>query len=884
MAETIFGNGNDQWVCPNDRHLALRAKLQTGWSVRTFQTDRQRKMQALDSKEMEVILAVIQRAEKLDIIEQKRIGRLVERLENMQKNVLGNGSSQCLLCGEGLGFLGSTGVFCQDCKKKVCTKCGIETPGAHKRPVWFCKICSEQREVWKRSGAWFFKGLPKCILPLKETSSRKAKEIHLRPRPPRPEPSSLELRGSGMDHTYTWARGKVVSSDSDSDSEISSSSFDDRSLSVGSKGFQMRKRAADSVSSGEAARLPSGSTGRALGSTKSESQSSLGSERYSAPEGYQSDREDGDSDTVRSAPVQPPRASSSSSSLPEKLGGWRSPPSHAFPEAALAGPISLPSLARAFKASPVLGRPFAPALLLASPGQGWAEPVTSPSTAHPLPSAVRRRRRCSPPVPPSALLQQPAAWPGRSARQGRAGDGLSWRQQRRRQQHQQHQQHQRLPQQPPQPPPSPGATCMSHRKGDKPPISIQEHMAIDVCPGPIRPIKQISDYFPRFPRGLPAAALLSRSQSLQRRASTSAGPPSPSGTPPPRDDDEDLDQLFGAYGTGQTLSPAGKAQQQQQQDQDPPTHHPPPPLARPEEEEEAADGYESDDCTALGTLDFSLLYDQENNALHCTINKAKGLKPMDHNGLADPYVKLHLLPGASKANKLRTKTLRNTLNPSWNETLTYYGITDEDMIRKTLRISVCDEDKFRHNEFIGETRIPLKKLKPNQTKKFNICLEKQLPMDKMEDKSLEERGRILVSLKYSSQKQGLLVGIVRCAHLAAMDANGYSDPYVKTYLKPDEDKKSKHKTAVKKKTLNPEFNEEFLYEIKHGDLAKKTLEVTVWDYDIGKSNDFIGGVVLGINAKGERLKHWFDCLKNKDKKIERWHTLTNELPGALLSD
>ncbi|EMP37743.1 Double C2-like domain-containing protein beta [Chelonia mydas] len=286
---------------------------------------------------------------------------------------------------------------------------------------------------------------------------------------------------------------------------------------------------------------------------------------------------------------------------------------------------------------------------------------------------------------------------------------------------------------------------------------------------------------------------------------------------------------------------------------------------------------------------------------------------MDHNGLADPYVKLHLLPGASKANKLRTKTLRNTLNPTWNETLTYYGITDEDMVRKTLRISVCDEDKFRHNEFIGETRIPLKKLKPNQTKTFSICLEKQLPpslsclggalgaplpkrvwrecplaslaiIDKTEDKSLEERGRILISLKYSSQKQGLLVGIIRCAHLAAMDANGYSDPYVKTYLKPDEDKKSKHKTAVKKKTLNPEFNEEFCYEIKHGDLAKKTLEVTVWDYDIGKSNDFIGGVVLGINAKGERLKHWFDCLKNKDKKIERWHTLTNELPGAILSD
>lgn len=47
------------------------------------------------------------------------------------------------------------------------------------------------------------------------------------------------------------------------------------------------------------------------------------------------------------------------------------------------------------------------------------------------------------------------------------------------------------------------------------------------------------------------------------------------------------------------------------------------------------------------------------------------------------------------------------------------------------RISVCDEDKFRHNEFIGETRIPLKKLKPNQTKNFSICLEKQLPVSNL---------------------------------------------------------------------------------------------------------------------------------------------------------
>ncbi|XP_073334081.1 rabphilin-3A [Pagrus major] len=315
---------------------------------------------------------------------------------------------------------------------------------------------------------------------------------------------------------------------------------------------------------------------------------------------------------------------------------------------------------------------------------------------------------------------------------------------------------------------------------------------------------------------------------------------------------------------------------------------PRPPPDRTEDEDE----YDSDDATTLGLLEFSLLYEQENHVLHCCIVKAKGLKPMDSNGLADPYVKLHLLPGASKSNKLRTKTLKNTLNPVWNETLVYHGITDDEMSRKTLRLSVSDEDKFGHNEFIGETRVALKKLKFDQKKNFSVCLERVIPVKKAvggqargmalyeddlnEGEDSEERGRILVSLMYNSQQGRLIVGVVRCAHLAAMDSNGYSDPFVKVCLKPDMGKKAKNKTQIKKKTLNPEYNEEFSYEIKHGELAKKTLDISVWDYDMGKSNDFIGGCQLGIQAKGESLKHWYECLKNKDKKIERWHVLLND--------
>ncbi|KAF6096753.1 rabphilin 3A like (without C2 domains) [Phyllostomus discolor] len=222
MADTIFGSGSDQWVCPNDRQLALRAKLQTGWSVHTYQTEKQRKSQCLSPAEVEAILQVIQRAEQLDVMEQQRIGRLVERLDTMRRNVMGNGLSQCLLCGEVPGFLGGSSVFCKDCRK-----------------------------VWKRSGAWFYKGLPKYILPLKTPG--RADDPHLRPLPV--EPAEQEPRSTETSRVYTWARGRVVSSDSDSDSDLSSSSLEERLPPTGDRDLKGDKSCRESGGSMESPKV-----------------------------------------------------------------------------------------------------------------------------------------------------------------------------------------------------------------------------------------------------------------------------------------------------------------------------------------------------------------------------------------------------------------------------------------------------------------------------------------------------------------------------------------------------------------------------------------------------------------------------------------------------
>jgi len=137
-------------------------------------------------------------------------------------------------------------------------------------------------------------------------------------------------------------------------------------------------------------------------------------------------------------------------------------------------------------------------------------------------------------------------------------------------------------------------------------------------------------------------------------------------------------------------------------------------------------------------------------------------------------------------------------------------------------------------------------------------------------------GKILISLKYSLQTKALQVGIIRCSNLPSKDSNGLSDPFVKVQMKPDPMRR-KYKTIVRWKNLNPEFNEEFVFDVLLQDLPKKTIEVTVWDKDYGRTNDYIGGLQIGINSKGERLRHFLHTIKNPDKRHDRWHHLSAEV-------
>ncbi|KAG1658494.1 Synaptotagmin-7 [Nymphon striatum] len=218
-----------------------------------------------------------------------------------------------------------------------------------------------------------------------------------------------------------------------------------------------------------------------------------------------------------------------------------------------------------------------------------------------------------------------------------------------------------------------------------------------------------------------------------------------------------------------------------------------------------------------------------------------------------------------------------------------FSTNERDDVKKLTRHNV--EDRIYHQNILSKQgsiklKSPTMKTKPvpvqvPETRSI-IPEEKTFPQFsppyfKKQDSVTEipivnPAGSIRFTIDYDFHQSTLIVKIIEAVGLPAKDARGTSDPYARVYLLPD--KKIKLETKVRRKSLNPKWNESFYFEnYPSSKLQNRVLHIKVLDYDRFSRDDPIGetNVVL--------------AQVDLTQKMEMWRTLqqTSKLGELLLS-
>ncbi|NWT17227.1 MCTP1 protein, partial [Vireo altiloquus] len=300
--------------------------------------------------------------------------------------------------------------------------------------------------------------------------------------------------------------------------------------------------------------------------------------------------------------------------------------------------------------------------------------------------------------------------------------------------------------------------------------------------------------------------------------------------------------------------------------------------------------------------------------LNVTLRRGQNLAARDRGGTSDPYVKFKL--GGKEV--FRSKTVHKNLNPVWEEKASIlidnlreplyikvfdydFGLQDDFIgsafldltsleLNRQTDVTLSLKDPHYPDHDLGsiflsvllapgdqreETMLMRKSWKRSSKVTFNDCdlLPSMLyrtgnfwhrvhcpskcvlmivffVSSKKHHGTFQTQSLRLSDLHRKSQLwRGIVsVTLIEGRELKAMDPNGLSDPYVKFRLG-----HQKYKSKIVPKTLNPQWREQFdfhLYEERGG-----IIDITVWDKDIGKRDDFIGRCQVDLSTLSKEQTH-----------------------------
>ncbi|XP_077153664.1 extended synaptotagmin-1 [Ranitomeya variabilis] len=141
-------------------------------------------------------------------------------------------------------------------------------------------------------------------------------------------------------------------------------------------------------------------------------------------------------------------------------------------------------------------------------------------------------------------------------------------------------------------------------------------------------------------------------------------------------------------------------------------------------------------------------------------------------------------------------------------------------------------------------------------------LRHRLPNTNSDPSLMESNVSQLHVTVYYPAKEGKLLAVMHSCRNLSVGTKDLPDPYLSAILLPDKNRTTKRKTSVKKRTLNPEFNEKLEWEIPLEEATKRKLEISVKNSVsfMSREKELLGKVIIDLSqvdlSKG--INHWYD--------------------------
>uniref|UniRef100_A0A8C0D7I4 Synaptotagmin-like protein 3 n=1 Tax=Balaenoptera musculus TaxID=9771 RepID=A0A8C0D7I4_BALMU len=273
-----------------------------------------------------------------------------------------------------------------------------------------------------------------------------------------------------------------------------------------------------------------------------------------------------------------------------------------------------------------------------------------------------------------------------------------------------------------------------------------------------------------------------------------------------------------------------------------------------------------DNANVTGEIEFAIRYCFRTHSLEICIKACKNLAyGEEKKKKCNPYVKTYLLPDRSSQGKRKTGVQKNTVEPTFQETLKYQ-VEPTELATRQLRVSVWHLGTLARRVFLGEVVIPLATWDfEDRTTQSARWYPLQAKAEKDEDSVPTKNGELVVRAKLvlpagprklqeaqegtgdQLSHNGQLCLVVLGAKNLPVRSDGTLNSFVKGCLTLPDQQRLRLKSPVLKKQACPQWKHSFVFKgVTPSQLRQSTLELTVWDQaTFGVNDRLLGGARLG---------------------------------------